>query len=351
MTKVVKCDTIEVHRKVSYFNFCLNKKALALCSRKHTTKGQFFIMQSNYNTRDYKSQVKRIICKLATKKRANENVIEWLRSRGAKRTAYNIENCARNVGVTDVNGIARIVKADFCRERLCAVCAWRRQARFTAQMQPVLKGLSNEGYRYIFVTLTVRNSTLGDLKKNIDDMMNAFATLRHRKRIKESWSGCVRSLELTYNKLSGTLHPHIHCLVAVRPEYFDTRFGLYISQGELRSMWADCLGIDYLPQVDIQAVDDECGASIEVLKYALKPTDEPQALEAFYTVLKGRRLVSFCGVFADMRKRLKQSDFDRILTDVDELQKGVSYVYELYSLDVTGGVYKYYKEMELTLDV
>ena len=61
----------------------------------------FFIMQSDYNTRDYKSQVKRIICKLATKKRANENVIEWLRSRGAKRTAYNIENCARNVGVTD----------------------------------------------------------------------------------------------------------------------------------------------------------------------------------------------------------------------------------------------------------
>lgn len=52
-----------------------------------------------------------------------------------------------------------------------------------------------------------------------------------------------------------------------------------------------------------------------------------------------------------MRKRLKQSDFDRILTDIDELQKGVSYVYELYSLDVTGGVYKYYKEMELTLDV
>lgn len=308
-------------------------------------------MQYDYNTRDYKSQVKKIICKLATKKRANETVIEWLRSRGAKRTAYNIENCAQNVGVTDVNGIARIVKADFCRERLCAVCAWRRQARFTAQMQPVLKGLSNEGYRYIFVTLTVRNSTLGDLKKNIDDMMNAFATLRHRKRIKESWSGCVRSLELTYNKLSGTLHPHIHCLVAVPPEYFDSRFGLYISQNELRSMWADCLGVDYLPQVDIQAVDDECGASIEVLKYALKPTDEPQALEAFYTVLKGRRLVSFCGVFADMRKRLKQSDFDRILTDVEELQKGVSYVYELYSLDVTGGVYKYYKEMELTLDV
>lgn len=300
----------------------------------------------NYNTKDYKSQVQKLLRKAAIKKQFNKPIIEWCLNNHLEKTATNIKACGQHIGITNVEGYAKIIKADFCRERLCAICAWRRQSKFVAQMTPALTLLEKRGYQFIFATLTVNNVPYAELEETINNMMRAYYLLYKRRRVAQAWRGVTRSLELTYNSEDDTLHPHIHLLIAVDEDYF-TNQSKYISHDLLKSLWQDCLGVEYEPYVDVRKVYNEGGAVVEVLKYALKPSKEDTALSAFAYILKGRRLVSFTGVFAKVRKELKYSDFENILTDDFDKSKAVRY--ELYSLDCTGGIYTYYKDCEVTL--
>ena len=293
----------------------------------------------DYNTNPDTSQEQKLFQKLAIKKAYNKQVIEYLCAVHEPDRANRVLHCGEHIGITTIDGIAKIVKADFCRERLCAVCAWRRQAKFTAQTFPILSILERRGYEFIFVTLTIANMKYEKLENAVDTLLHGYALLRHRRKVKRSWAGIIRSVELTYNADSNTFHPHLHLLVAVPHAYFADR-DLYISQGELADMWADCIGACYTPVCHIEKVKgDTTAAAVETIKYALKPTDAKQAFSAFFYILRGRRLISFCGVFATLRRELKYSDFENILTDDVDTRRSITY--NLYTFDATGGVYRF----------
>ena len=214
----------------------------------------------NYNTKDFKSQVEFITEKLAQKKGYNEKAVQWLKDEGKPDKAAKIKSCGEHIGITNIDGIAKIIRADFCRERLCSVCAWRRQSRFLAQMFPVINRLEAQGYRFIFVTLTMRNTSLDGLQEAVNIMIKGFDRLLKKRKIKRAWKGVCRSLELTYNEKENTFHPHIHLLVAVEQDYFMDS-SLYITKTELWQIWRECLRIDYNPDVSIQATDNKAYAS------------------------------------------------------------------------------------------
>lgn len=291
-----------------------------------------------------KSQEQEVFLKLVKKKRENKQIIEFLQSIGEYRRADNVLNCGNHVGITTVDGITKIVKADFCRERLCFVCAWRRQARFMAQMYPILDILSARDYQFLFTTLTVKNVDYKNLEQTVDNLMQGFHRLKNRKKIKRAWKGIVRSVELTYNQKDNTFHPHIHLLIAVEQDYFkdDSK---YISHEDLTRYWGESMEIDYEPIVDIRKVDSTERATVETLKYALKPDKTEEALSAFFYIMKGRRLISFCGVFQKIRAGLKYSNFEDVLTDIDDVRKGIRY--NLYTFDATGGIYRLSKEYQI----
>ena len=305
-------------------------------------------MYNNNNTGKKESQEERdkILRKCVIKKKQNDSIIKWLESEEQSKKAEKIKHCAEHIGITEINGITKIVKADFCRERVCAVCAWRRQSKFVAQMSPIITELSKT-YKFIFLTLTVKNCKIEDLKNTIDVMMKGYDRFLKRTKIKKSFCGCIRSLEITYKKEDDTLHPHIHILVAVKPEYFKDK-NLYISHKEIKKMWAESINIKYDPFCYVEIVKDEESAKIEVLKYALKPTIEETALKAFYYIMKGRRTISFTGIFQQKRRENKLSDFENVLTDETNVTK-LKINYTLYKLDCTGGIYNYVKEKEITI--
>ena len=239
---------------------------------------------NNYTPDSGKSQEHELFKKLIRKKRENRHVIDFFDSIKEHERADNIRHCGDHVGITTIDGVAKIVKADFCRERLCYVCAWRRQARFMAQMFPVIDLLCKQGFQFLFATLTIKNKSYTELQSAIDALMMGYEKLRHRRKVARGWAGMVRSVELTYNSKQDSFHPHIHILIAVRPEYFN-RNDLYISQVELAEIWRDCLGVEYIPVVDIRKVDSTDKACVETLKYSLKPGKAKQAFDAFFYIL------------------------------------------------------------------
>lgn len=303
---------------------------------------------NNDTTLGYQSQVQKTLRKCEVKRKLNESVIEWLYKKQLNEYAYALEDCATVIGFTDIANVAHVTKANFCRKRLCNICAWRRQSRFTAQTFPVLQILQSRGYRFIFATLTVPNVPLEELQGTVNLLMKSYDRLLKHRKIKRSWCGKIRALEVTYNRERQTFHPHIHVLVAVRNEYFNDN-SLYITVDEFRDYWEESLqtSFDYPLQVDIRAVDNEERATVETLKYTFKSSKDATALEGFYTTLRGRRLVSFSGVFAEIRRELKLSDFENILTDDIPENSGKKLTYQLYKFDATGGIYNFWKEYEL----
>jgi len=189
----------------------------------------------------------------------------------------------------------KLKHAWFCRVRHCPVCQWRRSLCWQAKVYQALPRMVKDypGVRFLFMTLTIRNCKITELRNTLSLMGKAWDRLTKLRR----WPGIgwVRSVEITRSK-DGTAHPHYHCLLMVRPMYFGNG---YLHQRDWSLLWRDCLRIDYTPVVDIRVVvpdhkpnrrnapgpTDIWGAVVEILKYSVKPSDMVKDHKWFLTLV------------------------------------------------------------------
>ena len=123
-----------------------------------------------------------------------------------------------------------------CKDRFCPFCNWRRQLKYSKLVYEYLDELqSQKNLRYIFLTLTVPNCHIDDLRATIEHMSKSFQRFKETKRFQNSILGYLRVLEYTVEKKrKDYIHPHFHILLAVEPRYFvDER---YINQKEFLQM-------------------------------------------------------------------------------------------------------------------
>jgi plasmid rolling circle replication initiator protein Rep len=78
-------------------------------------------------------------------------------------------------------------------------------------------------YRWLFVTLTVKNCQIKELRENLDLINKAFKRFTELK----AWpgKGWVKSIEVTKGKDGVSAHPHLHILAIVPPSYFNLSSG------------------------------------------------------------------------------------------------------------------------------
>lgn len=176
----------------------------------------------------------------------------------------------------------KLQAAKFCRVRLCPVCQDRRSMMWRGKAFKILPKVL-EDYpkaRFIFLTLTVRNCHLDELRSTLDWMHKSWGKLLKRKEF-ELVEGWIRSVEVNRSH-DDTAHPHYHCLLMVKPGYFGK---YYVPQEHWSEVWRDCLEVAYNPVVDVRAVKPKKGipgdeqtlavmaAIVETIKYTTKPSD------------------------------------------------------------------------------
>lgn len=221
-------------------------------------------------------------------------------------------------------GKLHLARAYFCRVRLCPMCQWRRSLKAHGQLRQVVDYLAakrtKEGrkpYRYILLTLTVRNCKGARLAATLDELQAGWQRLVQRAPVRKVVQGYFRAVEITYNRKEDSYHPHIHALLAVNSSYFTGRD--YLSQATWCDLWRACARLDYFPQVDVRRTTGAAAAVAEVAKYATKasdylmPSDVDRMADVLDTLMiacNKRRFAAWGGVLADAHRYLQLDDVE-----------------------------------------
>lgn len=253
---------------------------------------------------------------------------------GYEKKAIRIRYCGDYLAfVRDLETGRKILEAaNFCRERLCPMCQWRKSLKVFWQVSRVMDKVQEDHPRLrpIFLTLTLRNCSGADLAETVSAVFKGWNLLWKQRKMERIGAGWFRALEITYNRKEDTFHPHIHAIILVDQSYFKGKD--YMQTVEWVQLWRTVLRLDYDPICDVRRVYNKAGkrkAVAEVAKYTLKDTEfatndkdlTDKLVKILSTALRGRRLFAFGGIMKDAAKALgveELAEGDLVHIDEDE---------------------------------
>ncbi|MDN6525478.1 MAG: protein rep [Lactococcus sp.] len=255
--------------------------------------------------------------------------------------AYRVKECGEVLRfVEDKQGHKKLAQTWFCHSRLCPLCNWRRAMKQSNQLTQILAEAVKQRKtgRFLFLTLTVENTTGNQLKSELRQMGRAIRDLMRYKKPAKNLLGYVRSTEVTINHETDQpmYHHHMHVLLFMKSSYF-TGIDNYISQTEWAGYWQRAMKLTYVPIVNVEAVKPNVkrqknsllASAQETAKYQVKSKDiltnnqeqDLQVIDDLEQALAGSRQISYGGLLKEIRKQLQLEDVengDLINTDSDD---------------------------------
>lgn len=243
-----------------------------------------------------------------------------------------IATCAEVLGVelydNDSEGLeARLRAMRPCNARLCPFCEWRRTRAWRRRLFNGLEAFAETGEKRVplFLTVTVPNPLLGDLRTCLKEMNAAWRRLISSKGFPtDLW---FRRTEVTVSSsvASGPTfaHPHFHALLLVKPSYFGKG---YIKQDVWADRWSAAMRANQRLVVDIRRVtsrgNDNDGSTIglqeqsianksavlEVAKYMSKATQLLEIGDELPEFHRQMARVRLYGVSKGLRHYIKGGD-------------------------------------------
>lgn len=264
------------------------------------------------------------------KHRGQSEAVERLYGAGDyQRYQERIHECSRRLQFALIDdgdgGVAfHLDAAMFCRVRFCPICQWRRSLMWRARFYRAIPAYLNDHptRRPLFLTLTVRNCAISDLRATVNQMNAAFKRMTERRQ----WPGAawVKSLEVTRGA-DGSAHPHFHVLMFVKTSYFNQG---YIKQSDWRAYWQSCLKASYLPVVNVKTVKPKAEqgdpqqamrvAIMETLKYGVKPDDLVADGPWLYELTQQLHKTRAVSVGGELRDYLREDEPEDLIHDEDE---------------------------------
>lgn len=233
--------------------------------------------------------------------------------------------------VEGVNSRSSIENASWCRVRQCPMCVFARSSKHRAKLFKAFSQVEVFKKEYCFLTLTVRNRPLNQLRQALSEMTEGWDRLTKRRTFPVT--GWLRTVEVTRqmerlpgdkNKNSGQpvrspdgqlmSHPHFHVLSEMEDGYFQS--DQFKDKAWWIQQWATALRVDYLPSVSIKRVQSSTGnfskAILETAKYSVKPEEFIDSSDWLYGIteqLHGLRSLRVGGSFSSI---LNQKELDKI---------------------------------------
>lgn len=290
-----------------------------------THKGVVYLHDTIKNGHCQASQLSDI----AQKRRSNDTIAPWMRKHLPDASFAAFCHCGDYlVFLEDEQREHRKLDMGFfCKQRLCSGCAWRAAVRSAQCVAAIAQALADQGRIMLMVTLTVPNVSGDTLRDTIQHINKSWTRLCKRKRY-SAWADNVRKIEITYNRVAGTYHPHMHCVVFVPKGYFGRA---YISQQQLLHDWREVTGQPEITQVDVRRCRDRgnTNAILEVAKYSCKASDYAQCedvCDTMYAALHHTRVMTYAGECKRLRKEYDLGHLEKY-EEIDTVRYTMRVVY------------------------
>lgn len=212
--------------------------------------------------------------------------------------AEKILNCSNDLKMrvsteVDLKGVSvrsSMENARWCRVRQCPMCGFARSSKMRAKLFKAFTNYELDPDSYSFLTLTVQNCPLSNLRQTLAEMNSAWDKLSRRRTF--PIVGFLRSMEVTMqrDRLPGDkkkntgppsrtpdgellAHPHFHIVLHTEKD-----FDRHLKDKQwLISLWTDSLRASYRPTIQIDKIRPSRGdfevALLETCKYTVKPGD------------------------------------------------------------------------------
>lgn len=280
-----------------------------------------------------------------------------------------IRSCGSWLKFWKTEEAVRLIDARFCKVPYCPMCQSRRSLKWRAKFLAALPEIQAKypSHKWVFLTLTIKNCDLSELRSQIQHMGKSFTRLSQLADY--PLVGSIKSLEVTRvwdwydssgnflgrhgttwyyrqndpDKISWTVkptnevHPHFHVLGLVPASYFTGR--CYITQERWAQMWKQSLRIEYDPIVHIQKVKNKKGKS---------PIENPDdSINDESGMMKG--------ICETLKYTVKENDLIGKFCDDEDTNsiwlKGLTQeLYKLRRVDYGGVLKEFGKEVEKELD-
>jgi plasmid rolling circle replication initiator protein Rep len=167
--------------------------------------------------------------------------------------------------------------ANFCKDRFCPMCQWRKSMQLVAELHSIFTRIDMSKYQLIFMTLTVKNPPMAELRSTLKRLSDSFKLFTKYKEVKKVFKGFVRAVEFLGDRTKpGEAHPHYHLLVLVDKWYFTSKD--YLSQKKWQELWARALAKNglFCENFDVRKVTSRdpskywLEAVLETAKYTVK---------------------------------------------------------------------------------
>ena len=242
----------------------------------------------------------------------------------------------------------KVHKADFCKNRFCPMCAWRKANKDALAISVMMEYIVDEEDKdFLFLTLTAPTVPADQLEDEIKKFNGSFKKMFERKELKSIVKGYIRKLEVTYdgnefitkdmyqkrstyydkrglkfgdvNPNFNKYHPHFHVLIVVNKSYFTDKKH-YLSRDRWLELWQEATGDYSITQVDIRKFKKHVKDSevYEIAKYSAKDNDYLQSEEVFdvfYKALKGKRILVYSGLFKNANKKFKNGELKKYMKE------------------------------------
>jgi len=289
-------------------------------------------------------------CAFTLRKKQSLAISNAFNSLGMEKKGQYIRDCGGLLGFKECPSghFKKLAFANFCGQRLCPMCQWRRSLKTFGQVSQIYNVISSRynerSYSAVMLTLTIKNCEHGELEKTVSNLTKSFNRLFDCKKNNLPFKvvGYFRALEVTYNKKQNNFHPHIHALLLVNQADYNKYFALkdkiiFKTQDLISNNWARLLKVERA-FVHLQRMkNSELKMIAEVAKYATKPSSyiektkddtyfvNSDVLLEIHNGLFRKRLISFGGLFKDIKKELSLDDIEKTkdLINVSEKEKHI----------------------------
>lgn len=231
-----------------------------------------------------------------------DRIIEILSIIEGYRKASEIDDiidCINNellYGAGEINYVTR------CKRRVCPLC--RENKKFKEYLKIKKKVNEQNGIRYILMTFNGREiSDLSKLNKEVGENNDIVAKIIRKRSIQAIMLGYIKIVEISYNKYTGKLLPHIHLLLGVREDF--KKYWIRKKEIEkLEKTWKKWKGEEIKNAIDVKIVKDTENDIDTVLKYItivgkkrIMKLDDME-IRAFFEMINDRkRLFTTSGIF------------------------------------------------------